>query len=126
MTDYLEEILKAGSLLDETRQMERKSTVSKENVEKKENEAPPLLKQVRRTEGIFHRQRQNSVQRREEHREVFHTSPRFGENPLKNGELRPFSPLSVFEQQEGLSQAEEVDRAFQRDSRRYDGGFFLY
>ena len=29
-------------------------------------------------------------------------------------------------QSAGQNWAEEVDRAFRRDSRRYDGGFFLY
>ena len=39
---------------------------------------------------------------------------------MKKGGSRPERP--VWE----MGQAEQLDRIFQRDSRRYDGGFFLY
>ena len=124
MTDYLAQLLEAGSLREEVKKADRISTVGEKSVEKQEGHAPPLPAQVRKTEEILHRQRQNTPRPRPGAAEVFHTLPR----PVDTGAegLRPFPPLSPFARQTGSAEAEAVDRAFQRDSRRYDGGFFLY
>ena len=126
MTDYLAQLLEAGSLREEVKKADWISTAGEKSVEKQKGHGPPLLAQVRKTEEILHRQRQNTPRPRPGAAEVFHTLPRpVDSRPGAEG-LRPFPPLSPFERQTGRAEAEAVDRAFQRDSRRYDGGFFLY
>ena len=115
MIDYLAD-RPEQDLLEQTRELERISTAGEKTVEKQGAQPPPLLAQVRRTEAVFHPLCSGWGQP--------NALSRPGER--SRGELRPFPPLSPFAQQTGAADAEAVDLAFQRDSRRYDSGFFLY
>lgn len=124
MTDYLARILEAGSLREELKKADRISTAGEKSVEKQPEAVPPLLTQMRKTEGVLRSKPRNSGVLQPHGAGVFHTLPHIGDGQRELVPLRPFPKPPV--RQGGTGEAEAVDLAFRRDSRRYDNGFFLY
>lgn len=115
MTDHLTEHSRAGALLEQLRRAERLSTKAGRAVDKKGENTPADLHGAPARQPVFH-----SL-----HRPVVRELPRFEGTPLESGPA-PFSADRRVQERSAPLDAEAVDRAFQRDSRRYDGGFFLY
>lgn len=124
MTDYLARLLEVGSLQEELKKAERVSTAGERSVENRQEAAPPLLERVQKTEAVFHRQHRFGGLLQPHGAGVFHTLPHIGDEGREGPGA--FIPLPPSARQTGFPEAESVDLAFRRDSRRYDNGFFLY
>ena len=127
MTDYLAEALNVGALAEEVRRAERKPTAPGRDVEKQREKEHPLLRAVERNEAVFHRLRQPVTGTADVSSPTPATVavPSFSD-PGPLGTPAPFSNHTAEAPLRSFSDLEEVDRAVQRDSRRYDSGFFLY
>ena len=115
MTDHLAEHSRAGALLEQLRRAERLSAKAGRAVEKKGESTPSDLSGAPDRQPVFHRL----------DRPLGRELPRFEGAPPEAGPA-PFLPERRTRERSTSLDAEAVDRAFQRDSRRYDGGFFLY
>ena len=133
MTDYLEQGAEETALWEAIRRSldpvapeefgEQKRQTGEQALESDQSRLPLL-------DGVLTLERKTQTARASALREGREGNPaqRLTEAPDRQGEALswPVNSTGVGFGEDAMSRAEQLDRVFRRDSRRYDGGFFLY